>query len=68
MEDMILGLVKINGKYVREISQDRPKKVFVTNIDLKNKNDQNRLKCFIKISKYTLIPLGLINLDIRIYS
>ena len=24
------------------------KKFYVTNIDLKNKNDQNKLKCFIK--------------------
>ena len=41
----------------REIPSDRPKKVFVTNIDFKNKNDQNRLKFFIKRSKYTLIPV-----------
>ena len=42
------------------------KNFFVTNIDFKNKNDQNRLKCFIKRSKYTFIPLGLINLDIKV--
>ena len=53
-------------KRLREIPWDRPKNVSVTNIHLKNKNDQNRLKFFIKRSKYTLIPLGLINLDIRV--
>ena len=53
-------------KRLREIPWDRPKNVSVTNIHLKNKNDQNRLNFFIKRSKYTLIPLGLINLDIRV--
>ena len=53
-------------KHFREISYDRPKIFFVTNIDFKNKNNQNTLKCFIKRSKYTLIPIRLINLDIRV--
>ena len=43
-----------------------PKIFFVTNIDLKNKNDQNKLKCFIKGSKYTRILIGLINLNFRV--
>ena len=50
----------------REIHWDKPKIVFVTNIDFKNKNDQNKLKYFVKKNKYTLISLWLINLDIRI--
>ena len=50
----------------REIPYDRSKIVFVTNIDIRNRNDQNRLKFFIKRSKYTLIPLRLINLDIKV--
>ena len=62
----IVILWKNTLKQTKEISQDRPKKVFVTNIDLKTKNDQNRLKCSIKRSKYTFIPLGLINLDIKV--
>ena len=41
---------------------------FITIIDLKYKNDQNKLKYFIKRSKYILIPLELINVDIRVYS
>ena len=63
----VLGKIKQGMEFHREISLGyRPKKKFVTNIDHKNKNNQNRFKCFIKRSKYTLISLGLINLDIRV--
>ena len=51
----------------REILYDQ-KSFFVTNIDLKNENDQNKLNFFIRRIKYTLIPLGLINLDIKVKS
>ena len=33
---------------LREILYDRSKKFCITDIDLKNKNDQNKLKYFIK--------------------
>lgn len=52
--------------FIREISYNKPKKRFATIIELKNKNDQNRLKFFIKRNKYTLIPLRLINLYVRV--
>ena len=31
---------------MEKFSRIDPKKVFITNVDLKNKNDQNRLKFF----------------------
>ena len=53
-------------KDIWEILNDGPKTVFVTNIDFKNKNDQNRFKYLIKRNKYTLISLELISLNIRV--
>ena len=48
-----------------EIPWKDVKKFLSQILTLKIKYDQNRLKYFIKKNKYTLIPLGLINLDIR---
>lgn len=51
---------------LRKNLYDRPKIFFIKNINIENKNNQNILKYCIKKSKYTLIFLGLINLNIRV--
>ena len=49
-----------------KFSRKNLKKFLLQIYTLKIKNDQNRHKCFIKRSRYTLIPIRLINLDIRV--